>query len=181
MGTMVRTLVLALVAISCTARRDYVVSGWELQHHIDELRANGEAKVETFELEKDESDQQVWTRLHEVVRMDQHVAVDGKGGKLADLTLHCTDDTSGPPKPESPCALERLRAKFITLRSEGGGFDAGGTVRVVGALAIIGVAVGGTVCTFGCDAPYNYLSAAAVVVSLAAALALCSATPRCHD
>lgn len=178
---MVRTLVLALAAMSCTAKRDYVVSGWEVQHHIDELRANGEAKLETFRLEKEENDQQVWTRLHEVIRIDQHVSVDGHGNKLADLTLHCTDDTSGPPKPESPCALERLRAKFILLRSEGGGFDAGGTLRVVGGLTLIGVIVGGTVCTFGCDSPYNYVSAGAVVVGLVAALAMCGATPGCHD
>jgi len=67
------------------------------------------------------------------------------------------------------------------LRSDETSSSAGSVGRGALAFLFLGVSLGGTVCTFGCDTPYNVISAVSVVGALIGALMLCGATPGCHD
>jgi len=170
---------LALLALAgCSTQRTYVVNAGEVRAHLGELVTKSEARVETYRTWT-EDNQPMFTRLHEVIRIDQAVKVDGQPAKLADLTLHCENADPALGK-DSPCALVRMNDKFLELRTDEES-TVGQTAKIVLAVSIAGVALGAAACTFSCDSPYNYVSAGVVVAAVIGALAMCSSTPGCHD
>ena len=172
-----RWLVLIVLA-GCSTQRTYVVGAGEVQVHVDELVATGEAKVETYRTWT-EDDRPMFTRLRERISLDQEVKVDAKPTKLADLTLHCEHADPQLGKA-SPCALIRMNDKFLELRTDEHS-NLGEVARGILAISYAGVALGALVCTFGCDSPYNYVSAGVVVATVIGAIAMCSGSPGCHD
>lgn len=168
----------ALALVGCSTQRTYVVNASEVQAHLGELVTTGEAKVETYRTWT-EDNQPMFTRLREVIRLDQDVKVDAKPTKLADLTLHCEHADPQLGK-DSPCALVRMSDKFLELRTDEKS-NLGETGKIILAVSIAGVALGAAACTFGCDSPYNYVSAGVVVAAVIGALAMCSSSPGCHD
>jgi hypothetical protein len=175
-----RIWVTTLVLAGCAPARHYSVTGRELHQHIRELRGLGHARVE---IEVEHGDRPVKHR-HEVVQLNQGIEVDGGSRTIASLLASCPDavpPASEPVPDHDVCALVLRRDDRFLLRSDPGAFSPRRLATItVGSIFVVGL-VGGTVCAFGCDSPYNRIAIGTAVVSAIGVLAMCASTPGCHD
>ena len=174
-------LVVAAAALAQPAciNRDKLVYATEVQLHLHELRERGQAQVSTYKKVEDKMFGPELGTIH----LTQMVGFAGEEVSIAELAENCPDEpVPDPALPTNGCRLAETGNAPLTLASERHhAVDQIGHALWI--TTLVGLTVGGGVCTFACDNTPLQVTAGvtAGVILIYALLASCAHSSTCHD